>query len=111
MLSDEKCDVNEQDQIALHGETLTGNNNEGCPNETKHESSEKSSNNGNTTNYEELGDNLGDHHYTLTPPNMEAIYEEMEEEGVTVEQVIEISRANDDDDDDDDTEDPVTDYV
>ena len=110
-----KCDVNEEDQIALYGETLSGDNNERCSSENTQESSDQNSNNGNTNHYEQLGDNLDDHHYMLppAPPIIEAIWEEMEEEGVTAEQVIEISRANthNDDEDDDSTEDPVTDYM
>ena len=112
----EKFYVNEQDQIALYGETLTGDNNERCSSESKQESSDGNNKYGNTNHYEKLGDNLDDHHYTLPPPPpvIEAISEEMEEDGVTAEQVIEISRANthnNDDDDDNYTESPVTNYV
>ena len=112
----EKIYVNEVDQIALYGETLTGDNNERCSSESKQESPDENSNNANTNHYEQLGDNLDDHHYMLppSPPIIEAISEEMEEDGVTAEQVIEISRANthnDDDDDDNNTESPVTNYV
>ena len=107
LVSYKKCYTTEQNQIALCGDIKK------CTNEAKHESLDKKSNNGNTSNYEQLGDNLGDHHYTLTPPNLEAIYEEIKEEGLTAEQVIEISRATipNSDDDDDGTEDPATDYV
>ena len=114
--SNEKCDVNEGDQIALYCGTLTGDNNERCSSETKQESSHEKCKNGNTSNYEKLGDNADDHNYTLPspPPIIEEICEEMEQEGISTEQVIEISRANthnNDDDDDNNTEGPVTNYV
>ena len=106
----EKCNDNNRDQIALYGETLTGDNNE-WSSETKHKSLHENSN-----HYEQLGDNSDDHHYTLPPPPpvIEAISKEMEEESITAEQVIEISRANthnNEDDDNNNTESPVTNYV
>ena len=107
--SEKKCDVNVQEQIALCHETLTVADDHGCSSGTNRLSSNSAN------NYEPLGDTSDNHHYrTVTPPNMNAIHEEMERDGNTAEQVLTISRANvhsNDDDTDDDDEDPVTDYA
>ena len=109
--SEENCAVSERDQIALYTKTVTSDNNKRYSSEAKQGSSVQNSN-----HYEQLGDTSDDHHYTLTPPPqiIQAICEEMEEQGITAEQVIDMSRANthnNNDDDDSNTESPVTDYM
>ena len=106
-------DTNTSDQIALCDDITLNDKEESYPGDANQPSS--SENLQDINNYEQLGDSLDDHLYTtVVPPNMRAIHEEMKEEGVTPEEVLEISRIhshNNNDDDYDNVEDPLTDYA